>query len=139
MTPTITRRLRFDAGHRVFGHESKCANMHGHGYEVHISARAKELDGLGRVIDFSVVKSLVNGWIDHEWDHAFIVYEADVVALSALAKVGGKIAIVPFNPTAENMASHLLQVAIRLLAGTGVEVTAVTVFETPNCWAEACA
>ena len=50
---TITRRLEFDAGHRVYQHESKCNHVHGHRYVVEVEATGT-LDGLGRIIDFSV-------------------------------------------------------------------------------------
>jgi 6-pyruvoyltetrahydropterin/6-carboxytetrahydropterin synthase len=42
----------------------------------------------------------------------------------------------PYNPTAENLAKHLLeQVCPQLLAGTGVRATKVVIWETD----EACA
>jgi hypothetical protein len=51
------RRIPFAAGHRVFQHESKCRNLHGHNYVAVLHARADAgLDALGRVIDFSVLK-----------------------------------------------------------------------------------
>ena len=55
----ITRRLEFDAGHRVLGHEGKCKNLHGHRYSAEITVTAPDLDGLGRVIDFGVIKEKV--------------------------------------------------------------------------------
>src|SRR5262249_14498003 len=53
---TCTRLLQFDAGHRVYQHEGKCANLHGHRYTAEITAQAEALDKIGRVIDFSVLK-----------------------------------------------------------------------------------
>jgi 6-pyruvoyltetrahydropterin/6-carboxytetrahydropterin synthase len=50
------RRIKFDAGHRVHLHESKCRNAHGHQYIVFIYATAENLDKLGWIIDFSVLK-----------------------------------------------------------------------------------
>jgi 6-pyruvoyltetrahydropterin/6-carboxytetrahydropterin synthase len=41
-----TRRLKFDAGHRVHLHESKCRNAHGHQYIVYIHATSEYLDNL---------------------------------------------------------------------------------------------
>ena len=76
-TPTITRRLEFDAGHRVFGHESKCATLHGHRYVVEVTAQAAKLDSVGRVIDFSVLKERIGAWLDEKWDHNVIVFEQD--------------------------------------------------------------
>lgn len=136
---TITRKLEFDAGHRVHNHESKCGTLHGHRYVAEITATAPELDSLGRVIDFSVLKEKIGTWIDKEWDHTTLVYEKDELTLAALNSMPGfKTPFVcPFNPTAENMADFLLhQVCPRLMQGTGVTVTKIKLWETPNCFAE---
>lgn len=136
MTITATRRLQFASGHRIYKHESKCANVHGHNYVVEITAQAP-LDSLGRVIDFSVLKRCVGQWIDDFWDHGFIVYEKDDEMLSALRVVGGKRFIMDSNPTAENMARFLLEVVCpQVLDGTGVTVVRILLRETENCWAE---
>ena len=72
------RKLTFCSGHRVLGHESKCANAHGHNYSVFIHASADKLDSLGRVIDFGVIKQILNPWLDTNWDHTFLVYKEDL-------------------------------------------------------------
>lgn len=138
--PTCTRRLEFDAGHRVMNHESKCATLHGHRYVVEVTAEAFALDSIGRVIDFSVLKEKVGGWIDEKWDHTTLVCEEDLLVASALVGLPSYKGpfICPFNPTAENMAEYLLHhVCPLVLADTGVRVTRVRLYETPNCYAEA--
>ncbi|MCB1134829.1 MAG: 6-carboxytetrahydropterin synthase [Chlamydiia bacterium] len=139
-TISCTRRLHFCAGHRVMGHENKCATPHGHNYFVYLTAQAEALDSIGRVIDFSVLKDTVGGWIDTHWDHTFLVYEKDVEVLRLLQQMPGSKQpfVCPFNPTAENIASYLLKrVCPDLLAGSGVTVTRVRIDETENCFAEA--
>lgn len=121
-------------------HESKCATLHGHRYVVEITATAPALDGIGRVIDFSVLKQKIGTWLDEAWDHTTLLCHEDLQTIEALDKAPGfkKPWIAPFNPTAENMASFLLkEICPKLLEGTDVTVTKVTVWETPNCWAEA--
>lgn len=136
--PTCVRRLTFEAGHRVYGHENKCANLHGHSYKVLVEARAAQLDGIGRVIDFSVLKQKIGTWIDENWDHAFIYYQQDHDVYDALTRVGGRRFGLPANPTAENLADHLLRsVCPTVLKDAGVEVHRVTVHETENCYAVA--
>lgn len=142
---TCTRIIGFDAGHRVVEHEGKCAHLHGHRYTVHITAQAEKLDGVGRVIDFSVLKDKVGGWIDEHWDHGFILYgndpfksvlEGHHIRLDSAERQ--KLYLMPFNPTAENIARYLLRsICPELLRGTGVQVVKVVVWETPNCYAEA--
>lgn len=138
---TCTRRIQFCAGHRVHLHESKCRNFHGHNYVVFVEAVAPELDAVGRVIDFSVLKDKIGGWIDANWDHGFLYWRDDYEAKVALAHVGQqKVYVMPTNPTAENMAAYLLHTVCPMaLRGTGVTVRRVTVGETENCYAEAVA
>lgn len=137
---SCVRLLKCDAGHRVLGHEGKCAHPHGHEYRFEIEAQALQLDSIGRLIDFSVIKQLVGGWIDENWDHNFLVYEKDHALLYGfkVAQLPKPVVVVPFNPTAENMAVHLLHVVCpKVLSGRDVVVTRVRVWETQNCYAEA--
>ncbi len=137
---TCTRRVHFSAGHRVMNHESKCATVHGHNYYVSIQAEASVLDDIGRVVDFSVRKDRVGGWIDEHWDHNFLVWEYDTEVVSALQSLPRKKEpfVCPFNPTAEEMARYLLDdVCPAVLSGTGVQIQSITVFETDNCSATA--
>ena len=108
-----------------------------------------DLDAIGRVIDFSVLKAKIGGWIDEHWDHGFILNAADLDGQEAMAAFNAmrqkadpgfcqKVFTMPRNPTAENMAEYLLNaVGPTVLNGTGVRLTHVKVIETENCWAEA--
>jgi 6-pyruvoyltetrahydropterin/6-carboxytetrahydropterin synthase len=137
---TCTRRLTFCAGHRVMGHENKCRNLHGHNYVVKVEAEADSLDKLGRVVDFGVIKATIGSWIEDSWDHGFLVFRDDLEVINALRLVPGqKVFLAEWNPTAENIAGHLLHVAGELLAPFGVAVRSVVVWETENCAAEATA
>lgn len=132
------RSIGFDAGHRVYGHESKCATFHGHRYTAEIFCQASALDSLGRIIDFGVIKEKVGAWIDLHWDHTMLVYSLDP-DLAKIASLSGfkKPYICEFNPTAENLALHLLsEICPSLLAGTEVVVTKIKLWETPNCYVE---
>ena len=133
------RKLHFCAGHRVMNHEGKCAAPHGHNYYAHIYAEANQLDSLGRVIDFSVLKQKIGGWVETYWDHNFLVFEKDAELIKALNTVQSPKSafICPFNPTAENMAEYLLKVICpEQLHGTDVKVTKIVLYETENCYVE---
>jgi 6-pyruvoyltetrahydropterin/6-carboxytetrahydropterin synthase len=139
MELSVTRRLEFDAGHRVWKHESKCANPHGHRYVVEITAIG-EIDDIGRIIDFSVLKEKIGKWIDVNWDHTFLINREDEELIKCFKWIthNKRPFICDWNPTAENMATYLLfDVCPTQLQGTGVTVTKVVVHETPNCKAEA--
>ena len=137
----ITRRIEFDAGHRVYGHESKCAHVHGHRYQVLITCRpANNLDKLGRVVDFGVIKEKVGKFIDDSLDHGMLLFRDDplrevwVSEFDQYSAVDAqKYYIMDDNPTAENIAKLIYLKACELLKDYGIKMVKVTVFETPNC------
>jgi 6-pyruvoyltetrahydropterin/6-carboxytetrahydropterin synthase len=115
---SCTRKIQFCAGHRVMNHESKCAHLHGHNYEVHITAEAPALDGVGRVVDFSVLKQVVGGWIENNWDHGFLLFQEDreaIAAVSGFLEGKQRLYLMPVNPTAENIATFILELGNKLL------------------------
>lgn len=135
---TCTRRLEWDAMHRIPLHESKCRAFHGHRYAAEITCLA-DLDELGRVIDFGVIKQIVGGWIDEHWDHTAILMTGDPEAgpiAAANARLGRPVYWMDAHPTAENVVAHLAVKAQELLAGTGVQVVRIRLWETPNGSAE---
>lgn len=136
---SAVRRIQFCAGHRVYKHESKCANFHGHNYVAYFHARSSGLDQVGRVIDFSVLKEKIGNWIDTNWDHGFIYFRDDLLSVELFENqlTHQKSFKLFTNPTAENMASYLLNcVCPAALDGTGVEVFKVVLWETENCFSE---
>lgn len=152
---TITKRLEFDAAHRVLGHEGKCRHLHGHRYAAEITVTAPELDSLGRVIDFSVIKAVVGKWIDDNWDHNIILHKQDPLLVNMFHKgqhsdfkrewhhpsvkeiFGGRFPfILAKNPTAEIMARYLHDKASHLLMDHKITVTNVRLYETPTSWSD---
>lgn len=137
-TVSATRQHDFSYGHRVHGHESKCAYLHGHNGRVTFTVVQEEgsLDGrddLGRVMDFSVIKSRLCEWLEREWDHRFLIWDEDPMAES-LAVLDSTVVWVPFNPTAENMAEYLvLVVGPMQLQGTGCRLVKCVFEETRKC------
>jgi 6-pyruvoyltetrahydropterin/6-carboxytetrahydropterin synthase len=139
MSIVAIRRIQFCAGHRVLNHESKCANAHGHNYILHAYASANSLDQIGRVIDFSVMKEKIGRWIDANWDHTFLIYEKDekLLAVADMLSVNKPVYRCGFNPTAENMARHLLnEIFPAMFESTGVDIVKVVLHETENCSVE---
>lgn len=135
---TCTRRIEFDAAHRVMEHEGKCKHLHGHRYALEATFAARELDTLGRVVDFGVIKELLGNWINEHWDHATILYERDKPLGNAIeSHTQQKIFYLPSNPTAENMADYLLHsVFPKLFGNLPIACTRIRLYETPNCYAE---
>jgi 6-pyruvoyltetrahydropterin/6-carboxytetrahydropterin synthase len=144
---TAKRYHDISVGHRVHNHESKCAHLHGHNYRIHFTVEANELDGIGRVLDFSVIKEKLCMWLEDNWDHKFLAWEDDplmqTLRYAAVDTQSGQmveesVVWVPFNPTAENMAEHLLHtIGPMQLVGTGAFLISVEIEETRKCSASA--
>lgn len=138
---TAERYHDFSYGHRVYGHESKCAHLHGHNGRVHFTVVAVDsahpVDGVGRVMDFSVINTKLCQWVEENWDHRMLVWQEDIWC-DDLVLMDPTVVILPFNPTAENMANYLLNIiGPRQLLDTGVVLLKVVVEETRKCSASA--
>ena len=145
MVTRIRRWVETDTGHRVPNHKSKCRHMHGHRYrwEVELEGDVVTQEGVseeGMLMDFSDVSTILNQYVHDVVDHAFIVYEGDTEALTALSQMGDehRTLIVPFIPTAENLAKWAFeQVEPRISSffGNSLKLHAFHVRETPKSWA----
>lgn len=142
---TITRKLEFDAGHRIPDHKSQCRNLHGHRYtlEITLTGQVIELEGNsdnGMIMDFSDVKALAKAHLVDLWDHAFIVYEKDTLVREFLASLPDhKTVVIDRIPTVENLARvafDILKAIFKDHFGTGLRLHKLVLHETPNCWAE---
>jgi 6-pyruvoyltetrahydropterin/6-carboxytetrahydropterin synthase len=109
--------------------------LHGHNGKVtfYCEARSGELDDVGRVIDFSVIKSTLCEWLETNWDHKFLIWKDDPHKDALIAIDPDGVVPVPFNPTAENLADHLLRVIGPQVLPKGIYLTRVEFMETGKC------
>jgi 6-pyruvoyltetrahydropterin/6-carboxytetrahydropterin synthase len=141
----ITRRLEFDAGHRIPDHQSQCRHLHGHRYAIEITLAGDVIDAAGQphngmVMDFSEVKAIAMRHVVEPWDHAFLVWRGDTQIAAFLTSLPGhKTMVLDRVPTAENLARiafDLLDPAYRDTYGNHLRLEQVRLYETPNCWAD---
>lgn len=142
----ITRKLEFDAGHRIPNHGSQCRHLHGHRYalEVTVSGPIIATPGAadeGMVIDFSAIKTIATRLVAEPWDHAFLAWRQDQAVTDFLAGIPGhKTVLFDAPPTAEHLAQQafaILDAAYRAEYGDQLQLEQVRLYETPNCWADA--
>jgi 6-pyruvoyltetrahydropterin/6-carboxytetrahydropterin synthase len=125
----------FDSGHRLLDYDGKCAFPHGHTYRAEVFLEADSLDSQGLVFDFTKLKRRVKGWIDENWDHAFLVNSRDAELITGLASAA-KGRIYQFdnnNPSCEVISRELYNVVTKLC---GMSPAKVRLWESLDQYAE---
>lgn len=107
----INKEFAFSASHILEGlHDCHpCSRLHGHNYVVTIHLKSDKLNEVGFVRDYRELDA-IKKYIDENFDHRHLND------------------ILPFNPTAENIAKHLYDIFSKDLP----ELYAVEVSETPK-------
>lgn len=84
----ITKTMEIAGCHQLrLSYESKCERLHGHNWIVTVHCKSRELNADGMVMDFTQVKERIHGYLDH----------------------GNFNELLPFNPTAENLARWICE------------------------------
>jgi len=140
----IVKIVQWDMGHRVLNHRSVCKGIHGHRYKAEICLEGELIlnSGLseeGMVIDFSDIKKIAQKFIQNELDHGFMVWNQDDELLDFFKhSKGHKLVVVPFTPTAENVAAYIFQKLKNEFLDkfkTGLHLHSVKLWETPSSYA----
>ena len=142
---SITRRLEFDSGHRIPNHDGQCKHLQGHRYAIEVTLTGEVADHPGKaddgmVLDFGDIKKLTNQHVVEPWDHAFLVAKEDQGLVAFLATLPNhKTVIMEHVPTVENLANAaftILQPVFAKAFSGRLELSAIRLYETPNCWAD---
>ncbi|MCZ6701270.1 MAG: 6-carboxytetrahydropterin synthase [bacterium] len=127
---TVTKQIHFCYGHRLLNYDGKCRWLHGHNGLVEITLAAEKLDERGMVYDFTIIKQVVQAWIDEHLDHKMILHRDDPL-VSTLQEHDEPLYLLDENPTAEAIARLIYEEAAR----QRFPVVEVRLWETPTSWA----
>jgi len=130
---TANRYHDISCGHRVVDHESKCAHLHGHNYRFHFFVEpVAGLDKIGRVLDFSVIKTTLCQWLEDKYDHKMLIWNKDPMLITLMKLDPDGVLPVSYNPTAENIAEHFVTVVAPTLL-TDCRLVKLIIEETRKC------
>lgn len=103
------------AAHYLRNYHGRCEQLHGHNYRVMVFLRGEQLDDAGMLVDFSEIKTVLNGILDH----------LDHTCLNDLPE------FTDVSPSAENIAKHIGDSLTRHDFNSA-RVDRVQVWETPT-------
>lgn len=135
----LTKKFNFEMAHALNHHNGACANLHGHSYVLLVTIRGKKEDReniptSGMVVDFGMIKSIVNDQIISVFDHALVVHSS-MKSILPPNSIFSNTVYVEYQPTSENM---LLDIAnkIKEKLPENIELHHLILQETPDSFAE---
>ena len=111
----LTVKDHFDAAHSLRGYPGECRKLHGHTWDVEATVEGQELDAIGIVYDFKLLKDDLRAVLD-DYDHVFL---DEVPPFDTI------------NPTAENLARIVFERLSATIVAPGVTVVEIAVWESP--------
>ena len=113
-------KTHFDAAHWLRNYEGQCSNVHGHRWRVivTIAGERSSLDRAGLLVDFKLLKNLINDMLP---DHECLNH------IKPFSEANGNI-----NPTAENIAIFYFQMIQSRLLFFNVEIEEIEICESDN-------
>lgn len=138
----LTKEFSFEAAHALEGYDGPCREIHGHSYRLFVTVKGTpEQDSqspkYGMVMDFGVLKRIVNEEIVSRFDHALVLKasESGRELVRLLSARFGNIVTVDYQPTCENMLTDFAaRIAARL--PEGVTLHSLRLHETATSFAE---
>lgn len=138
----LTKEFSFEAAHALEGYDGPCREIHGHSYRFFVTVKGTPLcdasnPKCGMVMDFSVLKRIVNEEIVSRFDHSLVLRatESGEELYRVLSARFGNIITVDYQPTCENMLEDFAaRIAARL--PQGVTLHSLRLHETATSYAE---
>ena len=138
----LTKEFSFEAAHMLEGYDGLCREIHGHSYRLFVTIKGEPMSDpdspkLGMVMDFGLLKRIVNEQIVERLDHSFMMRNtlaAEEVA-SQLGYRFSKVVLTDYQPTCENMLADFAERLLEALPDE-VEFYSLRLHETATSFAE---
>ena len=138
----LTKEFTFEAAHMLEGYDGLCREIHGHSYRLFVTIKGEPQSDvtspkLGMVMDFGVLKRIVNEQIVERLDHSFMMRNTPA-AEQVAAELGmrfSKIVLTDYQPTCENMLGDFAERLLGALPDE-IELHSLRLHETATSFAE---
>lgn len=125
--------------HAIHGYEGACKHLHGHSYELQVSVRQAiatddYIASPGFVIDFKVLKGLVQTHVINQLDHRLVLSNA-YLQQHPFIKEAPNLFVWNAEPSAENLLVFVQQQLQQHLPHD-VKLAALKLYETADSFAE---
>lgn len=140
----LTKIFNFEMAHALPGYDGACRHIHGHSFRMEVCIIGEPLQQPGHpkngmVMDFKLLKDLVNEAFVKIYDHALVLPESTAPeVVEAIHLHFGNVITLPFQPTCENMIVRCVE-ALRPKMPQGIQLWSVQLSETATSFAEWCA
>jgi len=137
----VTKEFTFEMAHALWNYDGPCRNIHGHSYKLYVTVRGNTLENtkstkLGMVIDFTDLKEIVKRDIIDYFDHSVVISsKAGNPDINHVKQMFEKFYIVDYQPTCENLVTHMANVLIEKLPDH-IELFSLKLCETATSYAE---
>jgi 6-pyruvoyltetrahydropterin/6-carboxytetrahydropterin synthase len=131
---SITKIFNFEAAHRISNYNGPCKNIHGHTYKLLVTLSGEEPGDDDMLIDFKVLKKIVQDHIISLLDHALIL-KSTADHLEAYGGSDMKLFWMKTEPTAERMILWIGETLTNNLP-KGIELKNLRLYETESSYVE---
>ncbi len=118
----VCKSFSFDAAHALRGYDGNCERLHGHRWEVAVCVEGPEVNDLGLLVDFRVIKAAAQQ-ATADYDHNTL---NEVAPYNEINPSSENIARVIFTALREDLATQAPQARLAY----------VQVWESPTSWAK---
>ena len=138
----LTKEFSFEAAHALNGYDGPCREIHGHSYRLFVTVRGVPSSRCadpkcGMVMDFGVLKRIVNEEIVSKFDHSLVLQDIDSEQdlRGVLSTHFGNVIVVNYRPTCENMLPDFAH-RIQQRLPEGIQLYSLRLHETATSFAE---
>lgn len=137
----LTKEFSFEAAHALYNYDGKCSQLHGHSYKLFVTIIGTPITDqnnpkLGMVMDFGLLKQIVNTQIINPFDHSVIFYnKSQVSQIINTNPIFKNTHIFNFQPTCENLITHFAE-KIAANLPTDIKLHSLKLYETASSYAE---